>query len=87
MIKKLGATTLIAVFALTGCSAPTAASGYTGNAVVQDTHQGSRKHGCDLLVSMTGKKEQAWIRVGRRTKCDGYQHGSVVRLVNGELQK
>jgi hypothetical protein len=54
---------------------------------VQETHQGSHKHGCDLLVKMNKRTEEAWIRVGRRTTCDGYQHGTVVHLKDGQLQK
>ena len=86
MIKKLTALAVLSGVLLTGCSSvPSAASGYSGPAVVQDTHQGSSKHGCDIRVKMNKRTEEAWIRVGRRTRCDGYPRGKIVEMKDGQL--
>jgi uncharacterized protein YceK len=90
MKKTLTALTLGLGLLLTGCSSaphvPRVTEGYSGTAVIEKSYRTSHKTGCRVVVKLpNGKTDE--LRVGSRTRCDGWDAGKTIRINNGALVK
>lgn len=88
MKKSIAVLALGLGLLLSACSAPvpTAASGYTGTAVIEKSYRTSYKTGCRVVVKLpNGQTDE--LRVGRRTQCTGWDQGKTIRINNGALVK
>lgn len=81
-IRKAAVVTAIVSFALLGsaCSAPTAATNYTGKAVVTEHHRSGKS--CRGTVQLPDG-QQAKIRLGHKRICPSVQDNVPVRIENG----
>lgn len=86
MKKTLTVLALGLGLTLSACSAPTptAATGYTGPAVIEKSYRTSHKTGCRVVVKLpNGQTDE--LRVGRRTQCTGWDAGKTIQINNGAL--